>query len=124
MDTKQLAAALTEHIPDGDVRKTRIAEGLVILKDLCSRESRPAMITISRYTIAGLVRLVTRSHAMDVPIRRYATDLHEFWVDALGVQPDGVVRKKVGEAVSPRYQEADPEADAVAHLIDIFQEKY
>jgi hypothetical protein len=123
MDIQKIAAALTEHIPDGDERKTRINEGLVILKGLNERQANPARFLLNNYSMAGLVRLVTRRHAMEVPIRQYATDLHEYWIMVLDVQPDGSMRNNV-ETVAPRYLEPDPEADAIGSLTDLFQQGY
>ena len=123
MDIQKIAAALTEHIPDGDDRKARITEGLVILEELNDGQARPARNLLNNYSMAGLVRLVTRYHAKEVPIRQYATDLHEYWVMVLDIQPDGSIRNNV-ETVAPRYLEADPEADAIGTLTDLFQESY
>jgi hypothetical protein len=125
MDIEKLAAAMTEHLEDGDERKDRIEDGLMVLQHFNGTKPRAAAMTLNKYTMAGLVRLVTRSHRLDVPIHDYARDLHVFFVDALGVQPDGSFgTSPLNLSLAPRYQEADPESDLIANMIDIFQEKY
>lgn len=127
MDIMKMCAALTEHLntPETNGLKMRVETGVEILNGLNMRKGPQAGMMLNKYTMAGLVRLVTQRHRLGTPIRQYATDLHEFWVDALGVKPDGTF-KPVELSTIPNYDSgtADPEAEAVAAMTQVFREKY